>query len=56
LTAPVITNVLLNKENKTGVYYDEKGHPMQASALVGDPQFRVRVVAETRALLAENSK
>jgi NAD(P)-dependent dehydrogenase (short-subunit alcohol dehydrogenase family) len=56
LTAPVITNVLLNKEGKTGIYYDEKGHPMQASALVRDPQFRARVVAETRALVAENSK
>jgi hypothetical protein len=52
----VITNVLLNKEGKTGIYYDEKGHPMQASALVRDPQFRARVVAETRALLAENLK
>jgi NAD(P)-dependent dehydrogenase (short-subunit alcohol dehydrogenase family) len=56
LTAPVITNVLLNKEGKTGIYYDEKGYPMQASALVRDPQFRARVVAETRALVAENSK
>jgi galactose-1-phosphate uridylyltransferase len=56
LTVPVITNVLLNRENKTRVYYDEKGHPMQASALVRDPQFRVRVVAETPALLAVNSK
>ena len=51
-----ITTVLLNKEDKTGIYYDEKGHPMQASALVRDPQFRARVVAETRALVAENSK
>lgn len=56
LTAPVITNVLLNKQGKTGVYYDEKGHPIQASALVRDPRFRARVVAETRALLAENAK
>ena len=56
LTAPVITNVLLNKEGMTGVYYDEKGHPMQSSALVRDPQFRARVVTETRALLAESSK
>jgi NAD(P)-dependent dehydrogenase (short-subunit alcohol dehydrogenase family) len=56
MAAPVIINVLLNKEGKTGIYYDEKGHPMQASALVRDSQFRARVVAETRALLAENSK
>jgi hypothetical protein len=48
--------VLLNEEGKTGAYYDEKGHPMQASALVRDPQFRARVVAETRALLAAHSK
>ena len=52
----MITNVLVNKEGKTGIYYDEKGHPTQASALVRDPQFSARVVAETRALLAENSK
>jgi hypothetical protein len=44
------------KGGKTGIYYDEKGHPMQASALVRDPQFRARVAAETRALVAENSK
>lgn len=56
LTAPVVSNVLLNKEGKTGIYYDEKGHQIQPSALVRDPQFRARVVAETRALLADNSK
>jgi NAD(P)-dependent dehydrogenase (short-subunit alcohol dehydrogenase family) len=56
LTAPVITSVLLNKEGKTGIYYDEKGHPMQASSLVRDPQFRARVVAETRAFLEETPK
>lgn len=56
LTAPVVSNVLLNKEGKTGIYYDEKGHQIQPSALVRDPQFRARVVAETRALLADNWK
>lgn len=56
LTAPVVSNVLLNKEGKTGIYYDEKGHEIQPSALVRDTQFRARVVAETRALLADNSK
>lgn len=56
LTAPVVSNVLLNKEGKTGIYYDEKGHQIEPSAVVRDPQFRARVVAETRALLADNSK
>src|ERR1700721_2042171 len=38
--------------SETGVYYDEKGHPMLGSALVCDPKFQDHVVAETRALLA----
>jgi NAD(P)-dependent dehydrogenase (short-subunit alcohol dehydrogenase family) len=49
--ARVITKVLLNKAGVTGVYYDDEGHPMQASALMQDPHFRARVVTETRALL-----
>jgi NAD(P)-dependent dehydrogenase (short-subunit alcohol dehydrogenase family) len=52
LAAPVITNALVNKSGETGVYYDEKGHPMLGSALVRDTKFQDRVVAETRALLA----
>jgi len=40
---------------QTGVYYDERGHPMVGSALARDPKFQVRVVAETRALLAKPS-
>ena len=48
----VIANVLLNEPGGTGVYYDERGKPMLGSALVRDPQFQDRVVAETRALLA----
>ncbi len=55
LTAPVITSVLINKDGKTGVYYDEKRHPMQASALVLNPRFQDRVVSETRAFLSANS-
>ncbi len=55
LAAHVITNVLMNEEGKTGVYYDEKGHPMQASKLVRDFQFTARVVAETRTFLAASS-
>jgi NAD(P)-dependent dehydrogenase (short-subunit alcohol dehydrogenase family) len=50
--AKVITNVLLNEPGATGVYYDERGKPMLGSALVRDPEFQDRVVAETRALLS----
>jgi NAD(P)-dependent dehydrogenase (short-subunit alcohol dehydrogenase family) len=48
----VITNVLLNEPGQTGVYYDERGKPMLGSALVRDPEFQDRAVAETRALLS----
>ena len=50
--ARVITKALTNESGETGVYYDERGHPMLGSALVRDPKFTARVVAETRALLA----
>ena len=50
--ARVITKVLIDASGQTGVYYDEGGHPMLGSALVRDPKFQDRVVAETRALLA----
>jgi len=40
LAAPVITNVLVDESGNTGVYYDEKGHPMLGSALVRDPAVR----------------
>lgn len=56
LTAHVITRVLMNEEGKTGTYYDEKGHPMQASTLVRDPEFSARVAAETRMFLAAHSR
>jgi NAD(P)-dependent dehydrogenase (short-subunit alcohol dehydrogenase family) len=46
------TKILLNVSGQTGIYYDERGHPMQASKLARDPAFADRVVAETRALLA----
>jgi NAD(P)-dependent dehydrogenase (short-subunit alcohol dehydrogenase family) len=52
-TARVITRVLTDDSGGTGVYYDEKGRPMNGSALVRDPEFSARVVAETRALLAQ---
>jgi len=50
--ARVITKVLTDDSGRTGVYYDDKGRPMNGSALVRDPAFDERVVAETRALLA----
>jgi NAD(P)-dependent dehydrogenase (short-subunit alcohol dehydrogenase family) len=50
--AQVITSAVLNQPGVTGVYCDERGRPMLGSALVRDPEFQDRVVAETRALLA----
>jgi NAD(P)-dependent dehydrogenase (short-subunit alcohol dehydrogenase family) len=50
--ARMITTVMTDDTNQTGVYYDENGRPMLGSALVRDPEFQDRVVAETRALLA----
>lgn len=50
--ARVITKILINASSQTGVYYDEGGRPMVGSALVRDPTFQDRVVAETRALLS----
>jgi NAD(P)-dependent dehydrogenase (short-subunit alcohol dehydrogenase family) len=50
--ARVITKILIDTSGKTGVYYDEGGHPMQGSALLRDPKFQDRIVAETRALLS----
>lgn len=51
--AEVITTVLTDTSGKTGIYYDEKGRPMQASAQASDAVFQERVVAETKALLAK---
>ena len=51
--ARLITGVLTGDSDRTGVYYDEKGRPMNGSTLVRDPEFTERVVAETRALLAQ---
>ncbi len=50
--ARVITTVLTDESNQTGVYYDENGNPMVASTQVRDRVFADRVVAETRALVA----
>jgi NAD(P)-dependent dehydrogenase (short-subunit alcohol dehydrogenase family) len=51
-----ITKVLTDASGRTGVYFDEGGHPMQGSALVRDPKFQDRVVAETLAFLAAHSE
>jgi NAD(P)-dependent dehydrogenase (short-subunit alcohol dehydrogenase family) len=51
--ARVITRVLTDDSGATGVYYDERGRPMNGSVLVREPEFDARVVAETRALLAQ---
>ena len=50
--AQVITKVIINDTGKTGIYYNEKGQPMIGSQLVQDTKFQDRVVAETRAFLA----
>ena len=44
--------ILTATSSQTGIYYDEAGRPMLGSALVRDPKFQDRVVAETRALLS----
>ncbi|MFD5286300.1 SDR family NAD(P)-dependent oxidoreductase [Streptomyces rubrogriseus] len=49
--ARMITRILTDESDTTGVYYDEKGRPMRGSAQVHAPAFNARVVAETRALL-----
>jgi NAD(P)-dependent dehydrogenase (short-subunit alcohol dehydrogenase family) len=51
-----ITKILIDTSGRTGVYYDERGQPMQGSVLVRDPKFQDRVVAETRAFLAAHSE
>ena len=47
-----MTRILIDASGQTRVYYNEGGRPMQDSALVRDPKFQDRVVAETRTLLA----
>jgi hypothetical protein len=48
-----ITKTLIDTSGRTGVYYDEGGHPMQGSVLIRNQNFQARVVAETRSFLAE---
>jgi NAD(P)-dependent dehydrogenase (short-subunit alcohol dehydrogenase family) len=52
----VISKLLTTDTDDTGVYYDERGRPMQASRRVSDPAFHDRVVAETRDFLAKASR
>lgn len=51
--ARVITGILTDTSGRTGMYYDEGGHPMQGSALLRDVTFQDRVVAETRTFLLQ---
>jgi hypothetical protein len=55
LVARVITKIVIDTSGRTGVYYDEGGHPMQGAALVRDLKFQDRVIAETCSLLAGHS-
>jgi NAD(P)-dependent dehydrogenase (short-subunit alcohol dehydrogenase family) len=50
----IAAKVLMNESGQTGIYYDDGGVPMVGSALSRDPKFVERVVAETRAFLANN--
>jgi NAD(P)-dependent dehydrogenase (short-subunit alcohol dehydrogenase family) len=54
--ARVIVKIVTDDSAKTGLYFDEKGDPMAGSALVQDPKFQDRVVAETRAFLSANKE
>ena len=51
--ARVITKVMTDASGQAGVYYNEGGRPMLASALVRDSNFQDRLVTETRALLSK---
>jgi hypothetical protein len=48
----VITDVLTDTSDATGVYYNENGKPMRPSKQVSDPEYANRHEVETRALLA----
>ncbi|WP_422933851.1 SDR family NAD(P)-dependent oxidoreductase [Sinomonas sp. P47F7] len=55
LAGRMIAKVLTDESGSTGVYYDETGRPMLGSVQIRDAEFSDRVVAETRALLADIS-
>lgn len=50
--ARVAARILTDESKQTGIYFDDGGQPSLGSALVHDPKFAARVVAETRALLS----
>lgn len=47
----VIADIIINRGDRSGIYYDENGHDKAPSLLVQDRAFCARVVGETRALL-----
>jgi hypothetical protein len=49
----LLAGVLTSQSQQSGVHYDENGRPMLGSAQVRDAAFSDRVVAETRAWLAQ---
>jgi len=51
--ARLLVDALTGTSHPSGTYLDEKGRPMLGSAQVRDAAFSDRVVAETRALLAQ---
>jgi NAD(P)-dependent dehydrogenase (short-subunit alcohol dehydrogenase family) len=53
--AAVISRILTDDSDATGVYYNENGKPMQPSKQVSDLAFSNRVVAETREFLATSA-
>ena len=48
----VISRVVTDPSDATGVYYDENGKPLTASRQVSDPAFSDRYIQESRHLLA----
>ncbi len=53
--ARVATEILIDPSGRTGMYYDDGGHPMLGSTFVRDPEFTDRVVAETLRPTGEES-
>jgi NAD(P)-dependent dehydrogenase (short-subunit alcohol dehydrogenase family) len=53
--ARVITKIMTHDAGPTGVYFNERGQPMQGSPQVSEATFQDHLVAETRAFLAQES-
>jgi NAD(P)-dependent dehydrogenase (short-subunit alcohol dehydrogenase family) len=51
LAGRVIARIMTSDSGSTGVYFNERGQPMQGSAQVSDASFQDRLVAQTRAFL-----